>query len=288
MNGALRRGSLYLMLAALLTGALWRGGYFPTPTAAFGFPGSLLTPRWSLTALLLLAGAWELAALAAERRAAFLRSPLLWLFTAFTVSAGLTYFWSRFPAVTVRDFLLLLALWSAFVVARGQGLRFPGESSRTISWWLVYTAAFVCAWGIATYVLRMSPYANEVDGIFRAGGTLEYSNALGCFALMAMPFAAALMRGAEKGDLPLLGAALTLQAGAVMLSLSRLALMLLALMSIYLLVESRGGMRFVLTLSSLCFGLGLAAVSMLAAEAGLGGKGLLLPAALAALGYFAQ
>ena len=272
MSDALRKGSLYILLAALLTGSLWRGAYFPTPTTAFGFPGSLFTPRWSLVALLFTAGAWELVALVRERQAGMLRSPILWLFNAFAVFSGASYFWSSLTTVTIRDFLLLLSLLSVLIVMRGQQLRFPAKAAGMVASWLVYTASFVAAWGIVTYILQLAPYANEVDGIYRAGGTLEYSNGLGCFALMAIPFTAALMRQGNKDDRLLLGAALILLNAAVLLSLSRMALMLLVLVSIYLLIANRRSTGLVLVFTSLVFGIGIAAVSMLSAETGLPGS----------------
>lgn len=282
MRSALRQGSLYILLTALLTGALWRGAYFPTPGDAV----SLFTPRWTMVGLLLLAGLWEMAAQVAERRAAVFVSPLLWLFAAFAGFSGASYFWSSDPSVSVRDFLLLLALAAVLVVARGQLLRYPGKAASTLSWWLVYTATFVAAWGIVTYILRVTPYANEVDGIFRAGGTLEYSNALGCFALMALPFTLALMKPDRREDCVLLGTAAVVLTAAVILTLSRSALVLLALMALYLLVANGGGIRFVLVLASLGLGVVLAALSMLAAEADPGGYGMVLPAIVVPLSYF--
>ncbi|MHB0914668.1 MAG: O-antigen ligase family protein [Thermoleophilia bacterium] len=286
MRGALRHGSLYILMAALLTGSLWRGAYFPTPAEGFSGVYPLFTPRWMMVALLLLAGAWELAALAAERRFRVFASPLFWLFAAFAGFSGASYFWSSAPPVTARDSLLLLALAAVLVVARGQLLRFPGRAAARLSWWLVYTAAFVAAWGIVTYILRAAPYANEVDGIFRAGGTLEYSNALGCFALMGIPFAVALMEPDRREDRVLLGVAVMMLAAAAILSLSRSAMVLLLLVSLYLLVVNRGGIRFVLVLASLGFGVVLASLSMLVAEAGRGWTGMALPALVVPLAFY--
>lgn len=288
MSGLLGKGSLYILLAGLLAGSFWRGAYFPTSPQEFSFPDSLLAPRWFFVSLLLLAGLWELAAQVAERRRALLASPLLWLFTGLTLYSGLTYFWSEDPAITLRELLLLTAYLAVLVVVGGQRRRFPGETAARISWWLVYTASFIAAWGVVTYILRLSPYANEVDGIYRAGGTFEYSNALGCFSLMAIPFATALMGKMTREDRVLLASGLTLMTAAVILSLSRATLVLFLLLAVYLLIADRGSMRFVLLLTSFGFGMGMAVASMLAAEAGMGAAGIVFPVLILPLAYYTQ
>jgi hypothetical protein len=284
----LRWGSLIILLVALLVGTLWRGAYFPTPPDEFSFSASIYSPRWTFVALLLLAGVWELVALLVERRSMVLRSPLLWIFTAFTLYSGATYFWSSGSAITIKDFVLLLALASVLLVVRGQLIRFPAKVPGMLSWWLVYTAGFVSAWGIVTYILRTAPYANEVDGIYRAGSTLEYSNALGCFALMAIPFATALLGLCREEERPLPGTALTLLTAAVLLSLSRSALVLLVLVSLYLLIANRGSTRFLPVFAGLGLGVVLAVIAMLAAEAGQRGLGITVAAVVVPLAYFIQ
>lgn len=266
MRGPLRQGSLYILLGAVLTGTLWRGSYFPTPVTGISSLSSLLSPRWLLVSLLLLAGVWELVAVIAERRMRVLLSPALWLFGAFAAFAAASRYWSVVSAVTTRDVILLTAYLAALFTARSQIGRYGGKVISAVSWWLVYTAGFVSVWGIFTYIHRMAPYANQVDGIYRAGGTLEYSNALACLALMAMPVTAALMRSKKREDRLMLAVGMTILTATVILTLSRSAAILLIVMYVYLLTAGRRAGQVTLLLSSFMSAAALAAAAMYTSE----------------------
>ncbi|MEW6020057.1 MAG: hypothetical protein AB1760_18525, partial [Pseudomonadota bacterium] len=83
----LAKGSLYLLMAALLMGTLRQGGYFPQSKTVF-------------TMLLLAAGTWELIASVVAGRFQALRSASLWSFTAFTAIAAISFSWTVAPAMT--------------------------------------------------------------------------------------------------------------------------------------------------------------------------------------------
>ena len=208
MPEQLKKASLYVLFFALLLGTLWRGGYFPTQ-------------KWTLAFALLAAGAVEVAASIALRQARALRSPAFWLLVAFSLFAVSTLGWSAVPGDTQRESMLLAGYLAAFFVARSQIGRGGRQAAESIASWLVYAAAFSSAWGLVTFLWRLGPYATMLDNVFRAGSTFEYSNALSCFALMALPVTVALGRRVDAWLRPLLAVAISLQAAAVLISYAR-------------------------------------------------------------------
>jgi hypothetical protein len=188
-----------------------------------------------LTCLILVAAGWELAvSLAGGDQARSLRSPALWLLAAFTVFATLSLFWSVVPGDTEREAALLMAYVAVIFVVRSNLSRSGTAALALISAWVVYVASFVSAWGIVTYIFRLEPWAGLLDNIYRAGSSFEYSNALACFGLMALPVCAALHRKAGSNERPVYATAMTLQAAVVMLSFSRFGIVALLLMALYL------------------------------------------------------
>lgn len=226
MSRPARRGSLYILLGALLLGTLWRGSYFATQ-------------KWVFAALLLAAGVWEVAVLLKTGSLRLHRSPALWFLLTYIALAAVNIPRSVSPADTVRETLLMLGLAGAMFTVQSHLARDRDGTLAAVSLWLVYVASFVSAWGVATYFLKVAPYAFPVDGLYRAGSTFEYSNALSCFGLMALPVTAALHAGASSRDRPLLAAAAALQAAAVVLSFSRFGLVALALIAVYIVVSGR-------------------------------------------------
>jgi len=251
----LEQASLYVLLVALLGGALWRGGYFPTQKLA-------------LALTLLTAGAIEIAVCAALRRAGVVRSPGFWLLATFTLYAVATRFWTVAPESTDRETMIVLGYLAAFFVVRSQLQRRGRQAMVTVASWLVYTGSFVTAWGLVTFLWRREPYATVLDGILRAGSTFEYSNALSCFALMALPVTVALQRLSPPRERPLLSAAASLQAAAVLISFARFGIVALAAMAIYLILTGWRGGFFLSTLFSLVASVPLAAAATLASESG--------------------
>jgi len=222
VKSALRNGSLYILCGALITGTLWNGGYFQTS-------------RWVLTFLILGAAGWELVVSMAEGgQARSLRSPALWLLTAFAVFATCSLFWSVVPGDTEREAALLLAYVAVIFVVRSNLVRSGAAALAGFSAWFVYAASFVSAWGIVTYIFRLAPWAGLLDNIYRAGSSFEYSNALACFGLMALPVSAALHRSAGSNERLAYATAMTLQAAAILLSFSRFGIVALLLMALYL------------------------------------------------------
>lgn len=254
-----RSGSLYILCGALLVGTLWRGAYFPEP-------------KWGFTFLLLIAAGWELTlAFMDGNRGGTLRSPALWLFLAFAVYATYSIFWTVTSGDTEREASLLLALAGIIFVARGNLVRTGRRALTAFGAWTVYAATFASAWGVITYLFRISPYALVVDDIYRAGSTFEYSNALACFGLMALPVTAALFRGGRPGERPWYGAAFTLQASAVILSFSRAGSVMLLLISCYVIIAAR---RERVALTLLFSAAGAVALALVAAVAQESGNGL--------------
>ncbi len=248
------RGSLYILFTALLVGTLWSGGYFPAP-------------KWTLLTMLLAAAVWELAVTARRGRLWSLGSPALLLMGAFTLFAAASCLWSVSPDDSLRQSLLLLGYLGVLVVIRGQ-LDRDGGNAGTVAMWLVYVAAFVSAWGIATYVYRLPPYAFFLDDIYRAGSTFEYSNALSCFVLMALPVTSALMAVSGRRDRPLYAAATAIMVTAAVLTFSRLGMVMLAALAIYMPVSLwRRGLALVET-AAIVSGLVTAALAVGLAGAG--------------------
>jgi len=224
-----KKVSLYILFAALLGGTLWRGGYFPGP-------------KLFLALMLLVAGAVELAVLLATGRKGALRSFALWSLVVFALYAVITRFWSADLPSTNRESLLLCGYLSAFFVVRSQLARAAGWVLGLTASWFVYTATFTAAWGLFAFLWRLGPYATMLDNVFRAGSTFEYSNALSCFSLMALPVTVALQRQSRERDRPLLAAAACLQAAAALISYARFGLVALVALTIYLVLSGwRGG-----------------------------------------------
>ncbi len=223
-TGTLDSGSAWLLYAALLTGSLWSGSYFPTP-------------KWVFIVLLLAAGAWELAVSLEGGTARLPRSPAFWLLTPFTLFAAAGVFWSLAPSDTVRETLLLCGYLSVVYVMAGNLRRRPGAAAQVAAW-MVYAAAFIGAWGVGAYIMRAQPYTILLDGVYRAGSTFEYSNALSCFCLMALPLTWALLITAADRDRALFAAAASIQVTAVVLAFSRLGMALLALLTVFYLAAS--------------------------------------------------
>ncbi|MHB0866872.1 MAG: O-antigen ligase family protein [Thermoleophilia bacterium] len=266
---------LYLLMGGLLLGPLWSGGYFATS-------------KWVLAVMLLSAGVWELSVALADGRHGLVRSPALWLFAVFTIYAAASVTWSDTPDGAVREAVLLAGYLGVFFVVRSQRLRSRRRTDDILLNWLVYAATFVSSWGIITYLLRVSPYATPVEGMLRAGSTFEYSNALSCFGLMALPVTLALFLGEERQERPLYATAATLQFAAVSLAFSRLGLVLLLAQMFYFL--SVAGRRRLLpqTLLIPAVGLLMAMAALALGVAGGGGAGVIAVVALAALSWVGQ
>ena len=227
MKSTLRNGSLFILCGALITGSLWNGGYFQTS-------------KWVLTFLILGAAVWELVVSIAEgSQVRSLRSPALWLLAVFAIFATGSLFWSVVPGDTEREAALLLAYVAVIFVVRSNLGRSGAAALAVISAWFVYVASFVSAWGVVTYIFRLAPWAGLLDNIYRAGSSFEYSNALACFGLMALPVSAALHRRAGSNERPVYATAMTLQAAAVLLSFSRFGIVALLLMALYLCLTGR-------------------------------------------------
>lgn len=275
MPPAMKQGSIYILFGALIAGTIWSGAYFPAP-------------KWVFLSLLLAAGAWELAAQAGRRQLRLPRSPMFWLLAALTALSAAGIIWSVSPGDTLRESLLSLAYVAAVYVTVSRQARDREGTRPAVTAWAVYTASFVSAWGIVTYIFRNAPYAGPVDGIFRAGSTFEYSNALSCFGLMVLPLTAALWRRVGARDRPLLVAVAALQVAAVCLSLSRFGLAALAALALALLVSGWCDRVLVATLLALAAGLASASVALVAAEAGRRAAGLAAVLLIIAAAYGAQ
>lgn len=268
----LDRAALFILLAALLVGIIWSGGYFPTP-------------KWTLVLLLFLAAACQLPAVLAGRGIKTINSPAIWCFAAFTIFAGASFFWSQTRNNTFREAALMAAYLCALFVARSQVVAAPRKAS-TILNWLIYTAFFAAMWGIITYLLRVYPYVALLDGFLRAGSTFEYSNAFSCFVLMALPAALSLHQDAPQKQKPLFATVAALLTASALLAFSRLGLILLIGIAAYFLFTSWN--RRLFAESALIFLLGgaMGVASLVTGEAERGGIGVIILLALAAASYF--
>lgn len=267
--------SLHMLMGALLVGTLWSGGYFTLP-------------KFTLATLLLLAGLWELTAVAATGRgAAFGRSPAFWTFLAFAAFSIASLWWSETPGRTEGEVYLMLGYLAALIAARNQAGLSPGAVAALLRW-LVYTATFAAAWGIVTYLLRIYPYVSLVDLLLRAGSVFEYSNALGCFGLMALPVTLAFCMTETRQDRPLLAAAASVQFAATALTFSRLGIVLLAAVSLYYLAVSwRRGFLPEISLA-LLMGALAAVTALVLGEAEYGRTGVAAVALLISVSYVLQ
>ncbi|MBI5869883.1 MAG: O-antigen ligase family protein [Actinobacteria bacterium] len=253
MPELVKKASLYILFTALLMGTLWRGGYFPEQ-------------KWPFALALLTAGAVEIAATVAYGRATALRSISLWSLVAFCLFAVATRFWSVTPGATERETMLLLGYLAAFFVVRTQLTRYGERTLGSIASWLVYTATFTAGWGLVTFLWRWGPYAAMLDNVFRAGSSFEYSNALSCFSLMALPVTVAMQRRAKREDRSLLAVAVSLQASAVLISYARFGMLALAVLSLYLVLSGWRGGFMLSTLFSLMASLPIAVAATMTSE----------------------
>lgn len=251
MPGPARQGSLYLLLGALLVGTMWSGAYFPAP-------------KWVLTALLLAAGAWELAAARSRRELRLPRSPLLLLLLVLGLLSAAGMIISVSPADTLRESLLVFGYAAAAFTILSRLARDRDGTLAGVMTWAVYTAGIVSAWGVVTYLYRIAPYAGPVDGIYRAGSTFEYSNAFSCFSLMTLPVTVALLRRVKGGERVLVAATASLQVAAVCLSLSRFGILALAVLLLFLLAAGWRDGAFITTLLALAPGVAVAAAGLVA------------------------
>jgi len=248
-----KKASLYILFASLLMGTLWRGGYFPDQ-------------KWPFALALLTAGAVEIAATVAYGRATALRSIGFWLLAAFCLFAVSTRVWSVTPGVTDRESMLLLGYLAAFFVVRTQLARYGERTLGSIASWLVYTATFTAGWGLVTFLWRWGPYAAMLDNVFRAGSSFEYSNALSCFSLMALPVTVAMQRRAKREDRSLLAVAVSLLAAAVLISYARFGMLALVALSLYLVLSGWRGGFMLSTLFSLAASLPIAVAATMTSE----------------------
>lgn len=252
-----------MLLTALLIGTLWRGGYFPEQ-------------KWPFALALLAAGAVEIAVTTAVGSARALRSPAFWSLAMFTLYAVTTRVWSVAPADTDRESMLMLGYLATFFVVRSQIGRHGGMVLGVVASWFVYAATFTAAWGLATFLWRWGPYVTLVDNVLRVGSTFEYSNALSCFSLMALPVTVALQRRAASPDRSLLAIAVTLQAAAVLVSFARFGVVVLAMLSLYLVFSGWRGGFALSTAFSLAMALPIGIIATLASESGDPFTGLLI------------
>ena len=256
-----RKSSLYLLLAALLLAVLWKGAYFPGE-------------KWVFAWLLIAAGALELGLGAYERRVQLPRAPAFWLLTVFTVFGAASLFWSVSPVDTERESVFMLGLLAAFFVAQSHLRREGPPALVSISIWLAYAAGFTSALGVISFITRTPAYTELLDGIYRASSTFEYSNALSCFGLMALPVTAALFHQSARQNRPLIAVAMSLQSAAVLLTYARFGLVALVILSIYLLAEGwRRGTALSVALA-LAGGVVAALAATLMADAGQGAGGI--------------
>lgn len=203
----------------------------------------------------------------AQGKLHLLQSMAFWLLTGFALLAAASLFWSISIDDTLREAVLLAGLVAAMFTTYHQLKHEGGQALGLIAAWMVYLASFVSAWGIGTYLFHLSPYTNFVDGINRAGSTFEYSNALSCFGLMALPVTIITHWQAEARDRPLLATAASLQVAAVLVSYARFGILLLIVLALYMVWEGwRKGVApaLILTLGA---GLAIAIAAAVATEA---------------------
>ena len=205
----LAASGLNLLVAALLVGVLWDGGYFPSG-------------KWTFSLLMLAAAALEVTL---SGRGRYRLPVCFWPLAALAGLAAASVLWSVAPGDTWREIVVLAALLAAAFTA-GSELRRPGVLE-LLAAWLAYCGAFAAGWGIITYLLRMAPYSGVADGVMRAGSTFGYANALSCFSLMALPVTGALLRGAPRRQRPLLTLAISLETAAVILTFARFGYIIL-------------------------------------------------------------
>jgi hypothetical protein len=275
VQGVARRAGLYMLMASLLVGVFWNGGYFPTSKLVFA-------------GLLIAAGSWEVMIIVSESQWRAFRSPALWLFGIFAAAAVASHAWTSSTEITDREAAMAIGLVAAFLIARAQALRFGGQAVAAMLNWFVYTGAFVAFWGIITYLLRVNPYMQVVDGILRAGSTFEYSNALSCFELMALAITLALHQKIRPGERPLYATVASIQIAVTILALSRSGLVLLVLLLAYFLATAWRRRLLVETVMISLFGLLIGASCLVAGEAEQKEVGLVLAALLVAASFFAQ
>ena len=171
---------MLLALGAGLALVLWRGGIDHGPQLAFAAlmaAGAACARPWPsvrdpvFAALITLGAANLAAAIAADR------------------------------ADTIAPALAAAAL--ALAYAAVHALR-PRERTRLLTVIAAVAAAAATA-GITAVVLRQTPYAERIGGIWRAGGTLEYPPALAVLCVAGLAAAMALLAGGELDRVVALG-----------------------------------------------------------------------------------
>lgn len=263
---------LYVLMVALLLGVLWSGGYFPVP-------------KGILTSLILAAAVWELAVAVVLGEKVILRSPAFWIFAVFFLAAVSSSFRSPSSAQNL-EVMMLLGYLAVLFVGRSQLIRSRGRAGIVLVNWMIYAAAFAAVWGIITYLLQVYPYASLVDGFMRAGSTFEYSNALSCFQLMALPLTLALHQQGKPDARPLFATVASLETAAVALTFSRLGLVMLAAILIFFLTTSWRRQALPETAVLIVMGIIMGGASLVLSEAEQGIAGVAVLAVLAGASYF--
>lgn len=222
----IQQAGLYILMGALLLGVVWNGGYFPQSKLVFA-------------AALLIAGGWEFMVVVALGEWQTLRSYALGIMAAFAIWAAASHGWTASTEATDREAAMMVGLLAAIFIPRAQAMRLGVKTLESLLNWLVYSAGFVAAWGIITYLLRIEQYVAIVDDILRAGSTFQYSNALSCFELMALPVTLMMHQQGRKQDRPLYATAAALEIASVMITFSRLGLVVLAAVLLYFMFTAR-------------------------------------------------
>lgn len=250
----IQQAGLYLLMGALLIGVIWNGGYFPES-------------KLVLACGLLIAGGWEFMVVVALGEWQALRSYALWILAAFALWTAASHAWTLNTDVTDREVAIIFGLLGAILVPRAQVLRLGVKTLENLLNWLIYSAGFVAAWGIATYLTRTPPYMELVDGFLRVGSTFQYSNAVSCFLLMALPVTLAIHQMGRQKDRALYGVAASLEIAAIFLAFSRMGLVVLAAVIVYFMVTA--GKRQLLSQMAFITGAGLlmAAAALVLGEA---------------------
>lgn len=250
----IQQAGLYILMGALLLGVIWNGGYFPNSKLVF-------------TSLLLIAGGWELMVIVALGEWRSLRSFSLWVLAALAIFSAASHGWTLNTELTDRETALLFGLLAAILVPRAQALRLGAGTVESLVNWLIYTAGFVSAWGIITYLLRTAPYVELVDDLYRAGSTFQYSNGLSCFALMALPVTLAMHQSGREKDRPLYATAAAIEIASIVVAFSRSGLAALVAILIYFLATSYRRQLLSVTVFTMAAGFLMAATALVMGEA---------------------
>jgi O-antigen ligase len=193
-------------LSALLVAvgsALWRGGFFA--------PSQIAVAAAVAVAILI------------RRPPVEWRDPIL---AGLTAVAAVNLATAAVDGGATGAVLASLALPGVYVLAR----TLPDGSDRTLLWAVLAVALTAAAVAIFGFAARVSPYAERIDGVWRAAGTLEYPPALAVLAAAGLASALALCRCGEL-EAGTAGAAIVLLTGAAAASYDRAGLVLLALVA---------------------------------------------------------